>query len=346
MTITLNELTGSIEILEATGRRDRPVTGLAYHSERVKPGNLFICINGYKTDGHRYLRQAAAKGAVAAIVEQVQPDLEIPQYRVADSRRALAALADRFYDHPSRKLNVTGVTATNGKTTTTFMIDAVLEEHALKTGLIGTVIVKAGSTVRPAVLTTPESLDLHYFFHQMVEHGISHVTMEASSSGLELNRVGNVDFDTVVVNNISREHIDLHGSFEAYLNAKARLVREAKEHQWAVFNLDCPITASLTRQTAAQTLTYGLKNHSADCIVQDLDLSTGRARFTVQLQKPGLAEQLHVKANPFTIELSVLGLHSVYNAMAAVLVGLLNGVPVETIQRRCGASAAWNGALS
>ena len=333
MTITLNELTGSIEVLEATGREDLPVSGLAYHSERVKPGYLFVCINGYKTDGHRYLRQAAARGAIAAIVEQVQPDLEITQYRVADSRRALAALADRFYDHPSRKLNVTAVTATNGKTTTTFMIDAILEEHGFRTGLIGTVIVKAGSTVRPAELTTPESLDLHYFFHQMVGQGISHVTMEASSAGLELHRVGNVDFNTVVINNISREHIDLHGSFEAYLNAKARLVREAKEQQWAVFNLDCPITASLTGQTAAQTLTYGLKNHGADCIVRDLDLSTGRARFTVELRKPGLAERLRVKPNPFTVELGVLGLHSVYNAMAAVLVGLLNGVPVETIQK-------------
>ncbi|MEW5783937.1 MAG: UDP-N-acetylmuramyl-tripeptide synthetase [Bacillota bacterium] len=331
-TIMLKELIDSIQPLEIINERDLPLTGLAYHSERIVEGNLFVCIKGYKTDGHRFLKRAVEKGAAAAVVEQIQSGLEIPQYRVACSRRALAQLADRFYNHPSRKLNVIGVTATNGKTTTTFMIDAILEEHALKTGLIGTVIIKAGNTVRPAVLTTPESLDLHHLFYQMVEQGISHVTMETSSSGLELDRVGNVDFNIAVVNNISREHIDLHGSFDSYFNAKARLVREAKPEQWAVFNLDCPYSASLTGQTRAKTLTYGVKNGSADCLVQNLDLSTGRARFTVELHKPGLAELLSVEPARFSIELSVLGLHSVYNAMAAILVGLLCGVPVPAIQ--------------
>jgi len=328
----LKQLLEPLEILEATSSRDLTVTGLAYHSERVMPGNVFICIKGYKADGHLYLARAADKGAIAAVVEQIRDDVAIPQFRVANSRQALAALADHYYSHPSQKLKVIGITATNGKTTTAFMTNAILEEHGLKTGLIGTVIVKIGHTIRPALLTTPESLDLHHLFHQMVEREITHVTMEASSSGLELYRVGNVDFDIVAINNISREHIDLHGSFEAYFMAKARLIREARPHQWAIFNLDCTEAASLVGQTQAKTVTYGVKNDRADCRVQNLDLSTGRARFTVVIQNHALAAQFTGQPKRFDIELSVLGLHSVYNAMVAVLAGLLSGVPVKTIQ--------------
>ncbi len=331
--IQLSKLLEPLEILERRGKDNLPVAGLAYHSERVLPGYLFVCIKGYKTDGHLYLARAVEKGAAAAVVEQFQEDLEIPQFRVANSRQALAVLADHFYGHPSQKLKVIGITATNGKTTTSFMTNAILEEHSLKTGLIGTVIIKVGNTVRPAELTTPESLDLHHLFQQMVEHGITHVTMEASSSGLELYRVGNVDFDIVAVNNIGREHIDLHGSFENYFKAKARLVREARPDQWVIFNLDCPITASLVGQTRARTLTYGVKTSGADCRVRDLDLSTGRARFTVEINNRALAEQFPGQPRHFTIELSVMGLHSVYNAMAALLAALLCGVPVATIQK-------------
>lgn len=328
----LKQLLQPLDILEATSSRDFSVTGLAYHSERVMPGHLFVCIKGYKTDGHRYLAQAAEKGAAAAVVEQIQNGIPIPQFRVANSRQALAALADHYYGHPSQKLKVIGVTATNGKTTTAFMTNAILEEHGLKTGLIGTVVVKIGGTIRPALLTTPESLDLHYLFDQMVEHGITHVAMEVSSSGLELFRAGNVDFDIVAINNISREHIDLHGSFEAYFNAKAKLIREAGPHQWAIFNLDCPEAANLVSQTQAKTITYGIKNSRADCLVRNLDLSTGRARFTVEIKNRSIAGQMATEPVRFDIELSVLGLHSVYNAMVAVLAGLLCGVPVETIQ--------------
>ena len=331
--IMLQDLLRHVEILETTRSVNPAISGLAYHSERVLPGMLFVCIKGFKTDGHRFLVQAKDKGAAAAVVEEIQPQVELPQFRVADSRSALAALADCFYGHPSRELKMIGVTASNGKTTTSFMTNAVLEEHGLKTGLIGTVIVKAGSKIRPAVLTTPESLDLHHYLYQMVEQGVSHVTMEVSSSGIDLNRVGSVDYDIIVFNNISREHIDLHGSFENYFRTKASLVRRARPEQWVIFNMDCPHTASLSNQTAARTLTYGFKNNDADCVVKELDLTTGRAHFFVEIKKPGLAEEMAGGLESFPIELSVLGLHSVYNAMAAVLCGLLCGVPVPVIQR-------------
>ena len=151
---------------------------------------------------------------------------------------ALATLADAFYGHPTQKLKTIGITATNGKTSTAFMTNAILENHGFKTGLMGTIVVKIGDYAEPSDLTTPESLDLHRFFKQMVDEEVTHATMEVSSSALELNRVGNVDFDIVTLNNISREHIDLHASFENYLEFKSGLIRNAEKGQIAILNLD------------------------------------------------------------------------------------------------------------
>ncbi len=328
-----DKLLSVLSILDRRPGLIKPVTGLAYHSKRVTKGDLFICIKGYKTDGHLYLGAATERGAVAAVVEEFNDDIQIPQYKVADSRHALAALADQFFGHPSQKINLTGITATNGKTTTTYMTNAIFEKEGLKTGLIGTVIIKTGSSIRPAELTTPESLDLHRYFQEMIEAGVTHAVMEVSSAGLELNRVECADFNTVVINNISREHIDLHGSFEDYFKAKASLVRKANENQWAVLNLDCPYTRSLAGETRAKTFTYGLKHREADCLIHDLDLSTGRARFTVEIRRKEPAALFAFQPSSFKIKLSVLGLHSVYNAMAATLVSLLQSIPVETIEK-------------
>jgi UDP-N-acetylmuramoyl-L-alanyl-D-glutamate--2,6-diaminopimelate ligase len=331
--VSAKTLLDAIDIIDTKAGKVKPISSIAYHTDRVDPGALFVCIRGYQTDGHLFLNKAVENGAVAAIVESFQEQVSVPQYLVKDSRLALAALADSYYEHPSRQLTLTGVTATNGKTSTTYMINQIFEAHGLQTGLIGTVIVKTGSRIRAAELTTPESLDLQGYFHEMVKEKVSHAVMEVSSSGLELNRVAYVDFNTVVVNNISREHIDLHGSFAAYYKAKSRLVSEAGPGQWAILNLDCPYTAALKDQTAAKVFTYGLKNDSAICLVRNLDLSSGRAHFSVELTPAAPKKVLATQPRTFTIELSVLGLHSVYNAMAAILVALVHDIPVATIQQ-------------
>ena len=328
------DLASAIDVLESNwvDGKELEIAGLAYHSGKVSAGDLFVCIKGYKTDGHLYLPQAVERGAVAAVVEEFRPDVDLPQFRVQDSRVALAALADMLYGHPSRGLKVIGITATNGKTTTSFMTNAVLEKQGLKTGLIGTVIVKVGNVMRPAVLTTPESLDLHHLFAQMGKQDVTHVTMEVSSSALELFRVGNVAYHIVAINNISREHIDLHGSFENYFKAKAKLTREAGPEQWAIFNLDCPYSASLVSETQAKVITYGMKNANGHLWVKNLDLSSGRGRFTVEIMKPFATENRVYEPQQFEIELSVLGLHTVYNSMVAVITGLLYEIPITTIQ--------------
>ncbi|OPJ55158.1 Mur ligase family protein [Alkalithermobacter paradoxus] len=331
--IKLYELLKSIDIIDMKNEKNVDVTGIAYNSKNVTPGDIFVCIKGYKTDGHKYIFSAISNGAVAIVVEDFQEGWDIPQIKVSNSRYALAALSDYFYGCPSKKLKMIGITATNGKTTTTFMTNSILEAYGIETGVIGTVSIKIGNNIIPSQLTTPESLDLHRYLHSMNKEGISHVAMEVSSSALELSRVGNVEFDIVAFNNISREHIDLHGSFENYFDSKASLIRNASEKQWAILNLDCPYSASLVNQTKAKTLTFGIENNTGDLWCRDIDLSTGRAKFIVEVRKEFKVDDIVYKPTMFDIELSTPGYHSVYNAMVAIMAGLLCGVPIPVIQK-------------
>lgn len=328
----LKELLQAIELVGGSEIQDVEITGVAYHSKKVVPGNLIVCIKGYKTDGHRYLPEAIAQGAAAAIVEELQPNLEIPQYLVKDGRVALAQLANTFYGHPSKALTMIGITATNGKTTTSYMVNSMLERWGLKTGLVGTVMVKIGDHSTPSDLTTPESLDLQRYLREMVEAGVTHTTMEVSSSALELHRVLGVDYDIVTLNNISREHIDAHGSFERYFEVKSGLIRNAKASAFAVLNLDCPYASSLVDKTQAQVITFGVNKADGHIHCKNLDLSTGRGRFILEIRKPFQGKGVTYEPQEIPMELSVPGLHSVYNAMMAITVAMIVGVPMEVIQ--------------
>lgn len=331
--IKLNSLLESIDIKQSWKERNIDISGIAYHSRKVKPQNLFVCIQGYKTDGHNYIMGAIANGATAIIVEKYQEGWDIPQYKVENSREALAALSNKFYENPSKNMKIIGITATNGKTTTSFMTDTILTSHGYNTGLIGTVMSKFGDSMIPSILTTPQSLDLQNYFYQMKRQDISHVIMEVSSSALELSRVSNVDFDIVTFNNISREHIDLHGSFEEYFNAKASLIKNAGPNKWAILNVDSPNLKKLINQTQAKVLTFSVESQEGDLYCKNLDISTGRAEFTVVIQNPFKVGTTEYKSKEFKINLSVPGYHSVYNSMVAIVIGLLCEIPISTIQK-------------
>lgn len=335
----LYELIQATSIMDTLYERDLDVYGVSYHSQKVLPGHLFVCIRGYKTDGHKYLSQAVANGATAAIVEEFQDGIAVPQFRVANGRIALAELAAAYYHHPAREMKMIGITATNGKTTSSFMTNAILEQHGIKTGLIGTVEIKIDDTIIPAELTTPESLDLQNYLRQMAERHVSHVTMEVSSAALELHRVHGVDYDIVALNNIDREHIDHHGSFEKYFAAKTSLIRNASAHSVAILNLDCPYSASLVDQTAAQVVTYGVNSKEGHIVCKDLDLSSGRAVFNYEIVKAFTVNGKTYEPTQFKIELKVPGLHSVYNCMVAITIGLLSGVTKASIQAALGSFA-------
>ena len=331
--MTIDKILEKIEVLDTLGVCNREITSVAYHSKKVNPGCLFVCIRGYKTDGHQYLKQAVDGGAIAAIVEVFQPGIAIPQFLVADSRKALALAGAAFYGNPSDKMKMIGITATNGKTTTSFMVNSIFEELGYKTGLIGTVMIKNDKSSIASDLTTPESLDLQQYLGEMADGGVSHVTMEVSSSALELNRVYGIQYDIVAFNNLSREHIDMHGSFEQYYEAKSSLIKNASANSIAVLNIECAYSSDLKANTAARVIQYGVDNEAADVVCKNLDLSSGRAKFTVVI--PNAFDGLNGRCDvtSFEVALAVPGLHSVYNALSAIAIALAAGAPVDAIQK-------------
>jgi UDP-N-acetylmuramoyl-L-alanyl-D-glutamate--2,6-diaminopimelate ligase len=322
--MNLYDLLENLEIIEDLNAKNENIEAVHYHSRKVVPNSLFVCIKGYATDGHLYLEDAVKKGALAAIVEDFNPSMMIPQFKVKNSRRALALLGHYFYNQPSKDIKTIGITATNGKTTTSFMINEILEAEGLDTGLMGTVVVKIKDSKEAASLTTPESLEVHHNFYKMKTAGVSHCTMEVSSSALELDRVLAVDFDVVALNNISREHIDQHGSFEAYYNFKASLIRNAKKDAFVILNLDDPYSKALIEETQGQVLTYGVSDQSGDVYISDLDLSSAKAYFKVHYKDTSLS---------YEIQLSIPGYHCVYNALVAITISKALNLSPETIKR-------------
>jgi len=330
----LKELLDSIDILQSINDTNITISGISYHSQKVSDGDVFVCIRGLKVDGHKFLQSAVNNGAKAAIVEEFNESIDIPQYLVKNSRIAMAQLSAFFYDHPSRKMKMIGITASNGKTTTSYMTNALLENHGFKTGLIGTVHIKMDEEKIPSELTTPESLDLQYYLNEMTKRNISHTTMEVSSIAQEMHRNAAVDYDIVTFNNLSREHIDSHGSFEKYFEAKSRLIKNADKNSFAILNLDCPYSSSLVDKTEATPITFSVEDEKGDFYCKDLDLSTGRAKFTVVISRNiKLDGQNEISPTKFHIEMAVPGLHSVYNAMVSIIIALLNRVSVPVIQQ-------------
>jgi UDP-N-acetylmuramoyl-L-alanyl-D-glutamate--2,6-diaminopimelate ligase len=201
------------------------VTDLAYDARQTTPGALFICVPGLKADGHDFAPHAVANGAAALVVERPL-DLDVPQLVVADARVAMALAADAFFGHPTRELEVAGVTGTSGKTTTTFLLFSILAAAGRRPGLVGTIESRVGGERRAAVRTTPESVDLQRTFREMLDGGDRSCAMEATSHGSELRRLLGVRFAALVFTNLSQDHLDFHGTMEAYFDAKRRLFVE------------------------------------------------------------------------------------------------------------------------
>lgn len=330
MSIFLSDLLtqSNLEFKSITG--NPIVTGISDNSATIQPGNVFVAVRGYKVDGHNYIVDAVTKGA-AAIVAQELVSAPVPVIVVTESRIALAKLSDAWYNFPAKNMAMIGVTASNGKTTTAFMIDHILSAHFPTTGLIGTVIVKDGLKAVSADLTTPGSRELFELLATMNQNNCSHVTMEVSSAGLELHRVHGIPYKIAIFNNVSREHIDFHGTFENYWNQKSRLIRELSSGTYAILNADDSLILGLKNQTNAEVVTYGLKNDNADVLVQDIDLTTGAGKYTYVVPKQIQLQERVISAGSLDVNLKVLGLHNIYNSAAAITVAKLCGVPDETI---------------
>ncbi|MDH7576411.1 MAG: UDP-N-acetylmuramoyl-L-alanyl-D-glutamate--2,6-diaminopimelate ligase [Bacillota bacterium] len=326
MGIPLKSLLQGIEIVSVEGL-ETPITGIHYDSRQVKPGFIFVAIKGFRTDGHFYLNEALARGARGLLVEREVPvPPGVAWARVKNTRRALASLAANFYNHPSRKLTLIGVTGTNGKTTTTHLIEAVLRARGTRTGLIGTVWNKIGEKKLSVLHTTPESLELQALLREMVDSGVGAVAMEVSSHGLVLERTAECEFDVGVFTNLTQDHLDFHKDLKDYLTAKMLLFtglgrnRTKKRPCYAVVNLDDAAGEEIARSVKPPVITYGIRE-KADVKAEDIKLSARGTAFTVMYQKQEI---------PFS--LSLPGEFNIYNALAAICVGLQEGIEVSSLQ--------------
>jgi UDP-N-acetylmuramoyl-L-alanyl-D-glutamate--2,6-diaminopimelate ligase len=309
---------------QIVGAEDREFGGLAYDSREVRPGDLFAAIRGLSQDGHRYAGDAAGRGAAVLLVDHPLPVDGVTQVVVPDTRRAFALAAAAFYGDPSRALRVCGVTGTNGKTTTTFLVDAILRAAGRRSAIAGTLGVQVdGAAVEFHVTTptTPEASDLQRLLRQLADGGVEDVTMEVTSHALELHRVTGCRFGAGVFTNLTRDHLDFHGTFEAYRDAKAKLFAMVEPDGVSVVNADDPAADAMARASRAPVWTYGIGG-AARLRAEDVALSPHGTRFTFVWPDGRLP-----------VALPLPGRFNVSNALAAFGVGLHHGVPPDVMRR-------------
>lgn len=287
---------------------DPEIADLQYDSRKVGKGSVFFCICGENADGHRFAAKAVASGAVALVCEEVISGLDVPQLIVADSRRALAQIAEAFYGFPHKKLKIIGVTGTNGKTTTTHLIKHILDDAGKKTALMGTNHIIIGDHVIPATHTTPESLEISGYLKAMVDEGCEYLVMEASSHALKQGRVCALDFKTAAFTNLTQDHLDYHKTFADYLKAKQILFTglSAEKKNRGIVNYDSPYRDDFLAVTKAPTWTYGLKD-GADFQAKNIAMDANGTSFDLLFGGKAYPVQMHL-----------IGDFNVYNALTAI----------------------------
>jgi UDP-N-acetylmuramoyl-L-alanyl-D-glutamate--2,6-diaminopimelate ligase len=309
----LSELVTATELEAVSGDAAVEISDLAYDSTRVQNGTLFFCVPGQSRDGHDFGASAVEAGAAALVVER-NLDLPVTQVRVADARAAMAPLAARFWGTPTAELQVAGITGTNGKTTTAFLLRAILEAAGLSCGLLGTVKQVVGGVEEEVVRTTPEAIDLQATFRRMLDDGDEACVMEVSSHALALHRADSIRFDTAVFTNLSQDHLDFHADMEDYFAAK-RLLFEAGPGA-AVVNLDDPYGQRLAAEI--DCLTFSLEGAAADFAAADVELRSSGASFRVVSAEGSMQ-----------VSTGLPGHFNVSNALAALTAAHTLGVSAE-----------------
>ena len=321
--VRLAKLLRGIDSREAAAHGDLEISELAYDSRLVQPGTLFVAIRGEKTDGNKFVSDAANRGAVAVISEQANPGTlpaEFPWIQVADARKALAISAANYYVRPAEVLKLIGVTGTNGKTTTSYLVDSILRAAGCEVGLLGTIGYRLVRELRPAPNTTPESLDLQKYLAEIVRAGGTHAVLEASSHALAMDRLWGCPFAVAIFTNLTRDHLDYHKTLEEYFAAKRRLFEGtgAAAPATGVTNSDDEYGQKLSG-LASRTLTYGLAP-GADITTRKPALSLSGIDFTAETP----AEKIEIRSK-------LVGRHNVYNILAAIGAGVALGLPKEVI---------------
>jgi UDP-N-acetylmuramoyl-L-alanyl-D-glutamate--2,6-diaminopimelate ligase len=334
----LKQLASELAPLRIEGPLDREVAGIAYDSRRVTPGMVFVAIPGQRTDGHDYISTAIDRGATAVICERNGfVSQRVTKIKVADTRQALAWAAASYYQHPSRKLKMIGVTGTNGKTTVAFMVKQILGAAGVNCGLIGTVRYEIGQRVIPAQRTTPEALEIQQMLAQMLRADCQACVMEVSSHALEQKRVAGVEFDVGIFTNLTQDHLDYHGTMEKYFEAKKKLftaIETGAKEAGTVINIDDTYGARLVEQTRIEAqMMYGVS-----------PAAKLRAR-EIKLDKDATEMIIETPQERFSCRLPLIGRHNVYNALAAAGAGLVLKVGVQSIQTALNSMPAVPGRL-
>jgi UDP-N-acetylmuramoyl-L-alanyl-D-glutamate--2,6-diaminopimelate ligase len=323
--MTMGEILSGVGLKQplAPELASRPVAGLAYDSRRVEPAYLFFAFAGSRTDGGRFAQDALARGAAAVVSESEAPEGVAPWIAVEHGRHALAIASRRFFGRPDEHISLTGITGTNGKTTTSYLLDSILRAAGHTTALVGTIEYRLAGRVLPAANTTPESLELVKLLADLRQAGGTHATMEVSSHALELGRVYALHFHTAVFTNLTRDHLDFHGTMDAYFAVKQMLFAGAgaPPPRFAVLNRDDEYARRIRLHPKIEVFWYGLGAESSLRAQHVLSGFQG-LRFDVQFGKLR-----------FAVESPLIGKINVYNILAACGAGLSYGIPPETVAR-------------
>jgi len=325
-----------VEVLSPKEIPDVPITGIAFDSREVTPGRVFIALTGTSRDGHKYIPSAIERGAAAVIgtLPAEEQNWPVPYLQVIDSRLALAHLSAAFYDFPGRKMTVVGVTGTDGKTTTSTLLYQILRSAGLAAGMVSTVSAYIGDQVLDTGfhVTTPEAPDLQRYLAQMVEAGLTHAVVEATSHGLAQERVTGVEFDIAVVTNITHEHLDYHGGYEGYRAAKAKLFQSLehtaekahKPKRLAVLNRDDGSYEYLPGMTGVDQVSYGLTPGQTDMWAED-----------VRFEPDGTYFRLVTREGSVPVRSTLVGKYNVSNCLAAAAAAVF-GLGLSLEQARAG----------
>ncbi len=296
------------------------MNGISYDSRKVSSGNLFVALKGQRFDGALCAKEALSKGAVALISWREVDELpeRIPCIIVYDARASLAILSRNFFGKPDEKIQVTGVTGTNGKTSVCYFLEAALSASGVTSGVLGTITYRIGEEIVPAERTTPESPDIHSFLQKLNSSGIKRCLMEVSSHAIALKRVHQIRFHQMIFTNLTRDHLDFHKTMEDYFQTKSQAFTELPPEAHAIINIDSPWGKKILPLSKGAIVTYG-KSEEADFQIGEIQSSLTETRFSI-----------HARGDHYLLSLSLVGLPNVYNATASFAASLLMGYDPET----------------
>ena len=320
----LQSLIKSLPFYQLTSEENPDITSIENDHRQVKKGSLFICIKGYTVNGHQFAKAAAERQA-AAIVAEEPVDVDVPVVYVKDTKRAMAVLADAFYQSPTKSLKLIGITGTNGKTTTSHLLYEIFQKAGEKAGLIGTMYIKIGDKTLETKNTTPDSLTLQKVFHQMQKEQVTAAAMEVSSHALVEGRVHGCDYDIAVFTNLTQDHLDYHKTMDEYRRAKGLLFAQLgntfdrEKQKFAVLNIDDPASEYFIRETAAHIVTYGIEREAIF-----------RAK-NIELHPSGTTFDLVYPDGECQIKTKLAGKFNVYNVLASIAAAYVAKVDFDTI---------------